>query len=73
MRPDAGTLILEEAGGCITDFSGSDLSYNNNGCVFGSCSEKLHKQLLQFIKDTYTDGGDEKHISADGDHTVAHH
>ena len=73
MRPDAGTLILEEAGGRITDFYGSDLSHNNNGCVFGSCSEQLHKQLLQFIKDTYTDGGDERHISADGDHTVAHH
>jgi myo-inositol-1(or 4)-monophosphatase len=73
MRPDAGTLILEEAGGHITDFSGVNLSYDNNGCVFGSCSEQLHRQILQFIKDTYADGGDERHISTEGDHTVACH
>jgi myo-inositol-1(or 4)-monophosphatase len=73
MRPDAGTLILEEAGGHITDFYGVSLAYDNNGCIFGSCSERLHRQILKFIKDTYTDGRDEQHISADGDHTVAHH
>lgn len=65
MRPDAGTLILEEAGGRITDFSGVSLSYNNSGCIFGSCSEQLHSQILQFIKDTYKDGNDEQHSSTD--------
>lgn len=51
IRPDAGTLILEEAGGKITDFDNRSFTHDNNGHVVGSNS-LLHDQLLQLISDS---------------------
>jgi myo-inositol-1(or 4)-monophosphatase len=50
IRPDAGTLILEEAGGKVTDFDNSEFNDDNNGRVIGSNS-LLHDQLLQLINE----------------------
>jgi len=56
--PDAGTLILEEAGGIVTDFAGNLFSNDNNGCIVGCSSETLHRQFLQFTRDFYVNDGD---------------
>ena len=50
MYPDAGTLMLEEAGGKVTDFDNRPLSKENNGRIVGSNS-LLHDQLLQLIEE----------------------
>jgi len=53
LHPDAGTLILEEAGGKITDFENRTFEYKNTGCIVGSNS-LLHDQLLQLVSEHYT-------------------
>ncbi len=50
IHPDAGTLILEEAGGRVTDFDNRAFNDDNNGCVIGS-NAVLHDQLLQLINE----------------------
>ncbi len=50
MQPDAGTLILEEAGGKVTDFDNIIFNNANSGRIVGSNS-LLHDQLLQLIND----------------------
>lgn len=52
IRPDAGTLILEEAGGKLTDFSNKPFNELNDGCIVGSNS-LIHEQLLQLIRENY--------------------
>lgn len=44
----AGKLLVEEAGGVVTDFAGKKLDiFNINGYVVGNSA--IHKQLLEFI------------------------
>jgi myo-inositol-1(or 4)-monophosphatase len=50
IQPDAGILILEEAGGKITDFENRVFNDDNNGLIVGSNS-LLHEQLLQLINE----------------------
>jgi len=50
--PDAGTLILKEAGGYITDFSGNDFVGHSQKCLVGSNGTALHKQFLQLTQQT---------------------
>ena len=52
IRPDAGTLILEEAGGKLTDFSNRPFDGLNDGCIVGSNS-LIHDQLLKLIREEY--------------------
>lgn len=52
MYPDAGTLILEEAGGKVTDFHNNVVRKENNARIVGSNS-LLHDQLLQLIEEGY--------------------
>lgn len=52
IRPDAGTLILEEAGGKVTDFYNRPFDELNNGCIVGSNS-LIHDQLLELIREDY--------------------
>ncbi len=49
IAPDAGMLILEEAGGRITDFSGNVFDGHNQRCLIGSNGTELHDQLLHFL------------------------
>jgi myo-inositol-1(or 4)-monophosphatase len=53
IQPDAGTLILEEAGGKITDFDNRSFNFDNNGRIVGSNS-LLHDQLMQLVHEYYT-------------------
>ena len=57
IRPDAGTLILEEAGGIVTDFGGNPFTNQNSGRIVGCSSEVLHRQFLQFSKEVYFNDG----------------
>ncbi len=50
IKPDAGILILEEAGGKITDFQNRAFNDDNNGHIVGS-NALLHDQLLQLINE----------------------
>ena len=50
IQPDAGILILEEAGGKITDFQNRAFNDDNNGHIVGS-NALLHDQLLQLINE----------------------
>ena len=50
LTPDAGTLILEEAGGRITDFSGKRFTGRAQRRLIGSNGTDLHDQLLQCIQ-----------------------
>ncbi len=50
IQPDAGTLILEEAGGKITGFDSRSFNDGNSVCVVGNNS-LLHDQLLQLISE----------------------
>ncbi len=52
IRPDAGTLILEEAGGKVTDFYNKPFNELNNGCIVGSNS-LIHDQFLELIREDY--------------------
>jgi myo-inositol-1(or 4)-monophosphatase len=49
LTPDAGTLILEEAGGRITDFSGQRFNGRKQRCLIGSNGTELHDRLLHVL------------------------
>lgn len=51
--PDAGILILEEAGGRITDFCGKAFSGEGQKCLVGSNGTELHKQFLQVAQNIF--------------------
>ena len=44
----AGTLLIEEAGGKITDLGGSDWDFKKNDFVMSN--GRLHKKLLKYTK-----------------------
>lgn len=46
------TVILEEAGGIITDWQGQPLTLNSRGEVLASASADLHAQALKIIQET---------------------
>jgi myo-inositol-1(or 4)-monophosphatase len=50
--PDAGTLILEEAGGRITDFSGQAFSGRSQRYLVGSNNTDLHTLFLRLLHDS---------------------
>ena len=45
----AGWLILEEAGGCLTDFTGGAPSLTAPGCDILATNGNIHPELLQLI------------------------
>jgi myo-inositol-1(or 4)-monophosphatase len=49
----AGTLLLEEAGGVVSDFIGGDDYYENGNIVVGNLA--IHKQILTSIAPCLTD------------------
>lgn len=53
----AGKLIVEEAGGRVSDFSGSDLDRDKNFMEWGkeilSSNGLLHKEMIDVIKNTF--------------------
>lgn len=51
--PDAGTLILEEAGGQITDFFGQVFDDRPQRYLIGSNGTKLHEQFLQLLANAF--------------------
>lgn len=51
ISPDAGTLILEEAGGRITDFSGKEFVGHNQSCLISSNGTELHSHLFKMIQE----------------------
>jgi myo-inositol-1(or 4)-monophosphatase len=53
---DAGLLILEEAGGCITDFQGRPFTGENQRCLVGSNGTDLHQQLLLLAERFHGEG-----------------
>ncbi len=53
IRPDAGILILQEAGGKVTDFQNHEFSNNNRGKLVGS-NNVLHKTLLELVNGNLT-------------------
>lgn len=50
--PDAGMLLLEEAGGRITDFQGKSFTGDDQRCLIGSNGTVLHEHLLQLTQAT---------------------
>jgi myo-inositol-1(or 4)-monophosphatase len=48
--PDAGTLMLEKAGGWITDFQGRPFTGENQCCLVGSNGTDLHRQFLKLAQ-----------------------
>lgn len=50
IMPDAGTLMLEEAGGRITDFTGRPFTGKNQRCLVGSNGTQLHEQFLSLVE-----------------------
>lgn len=46
------TVIVEEAGGVISDWQGQPLTLNSAGDVLASASQELHAQALRIIHDT---------------------
>jgi len=53
----AGAIIVEEAGGCVTDMNGKQLNFqdnkkmiNNSGVVVSS-NESVHQQVLKVLKE----------------------
>lgn len=46
----AGAVILREAGGIITDWSGDDQEWLINGQILSCSSARLHEKLLDLIK-----------------------
>lgn len=50
-QPDAGTLILEEAGGKITGFDSSSFNDDKSVCGVVGSNSSLHDQLLQLIRE----------------------
>ena|SRR5947209_9676305 len=55
IRPDAGTLILEEAKGKITDFHGRSFGSDNSRKIVGSNATSVHSELLRLAKECYFD------------------
>jgi myo-inositol-1(or 4)-monophosphatase len=53
--PDAGILILKEAGGHITDFSGHYFAGNNQKYLIGSNGTELHSEFLQLMQKTFSE------------------
>lgn len=51
--PDAGILILEEAGGKITDFRGKPFAGGDQKRLVGSNGTELHKQFLQMAQNIF--------------------
>lgn len=51
--PDAGMLILEEAGGKITDFSGRVFMDHYQRHLVASNGTELHNQLLQWLSNSF--------------------
>jgi len=49
----AGALLIEEAGGVVTDFTGNDDYYNSGNLVVGNL--RIQKQILESIKPHLTD------------------
>ncbi|HLG78079.1 MAG TPA: inositol monophosphatase family protein [Ktedonobacteraceae bacterium] len=50
--PDAGILLLEEAGGRITDFQGESFTGVNQRCIVGSNGTEIHERFLQLVQNT---------------------
>lgn len=53
--PNAGILMLEEAGGRITDFYGQAFTGQDQCYLIGSNSTELHTQLLKLIKYSFSE------------------
>ncbi|MBA2284433.1 MAG: inositol monophosphatase [Ktedonobacteraceae bacterium] len=51
LQPDAGMLLVEEAGGKITNFNGTPFSQQMTGYLVASNDTLLHERLLQLVKD----------------------
>lgn len=49
--PDAGLLLLEEAGGYITDFQGKAFTGENQRYIVGSNGTEIHEQFLRLARD----------------------
>ncbi|QBD79702.1 hypothetical protein EPA93_28485 [Ktedonosporobacter rubrisoli] len=47
---DAGLLILQEAGGKVTDFAGKSFTLENSGRLIASNATTLHHELLKLAK-----------------------
>lgn len=52
IMPDAGILLLREAGGCITDFKGKSFTGDNQRYLVGSNGTEIHEQCLQLARET---------------------
>ncbi|HMS24634.1 MAG TPA: inositol monophosphatase family protein [Acidimicrobiia bacterium] len=46
----AGGLLVREAGGIITDFSGDEQAWLTNGEIIASASPRVHEQILSLIE-----------------------
>ena len=46
----AGSVILEEAGGVITNWQGEPVTFHKGGTVCASCCEKVQKDLLGYLR-----------------------
>jgi myo-inositol-1(or 4)-monophosphatase len=46
----AGALIVKEAGGIITDFSGDEANWLTNGEILGCASPRVHEQIMNLIE-----------------------
>ena len=46
----AGSIILEEAGGVITDWNGEPIRFDRDSSVCAACCEKIHGDLLGYLK-----------------------
>jgi myo-inositol-1(or 4)-monophosphatase len=58
IRPDAGILILQEAGGKVTDFYNNDFPGGTSQRLVGSNGNNaLHSALLELVNDNHTDIG----------------
>jgi len=45
----AGGLIVKEAGGIITDFSGNEQNWLTNGEILGCASARVHEQIMSLL------------------------
>ena len=41
--------VIEGAGGVVTDRYGEKISLNSNGSFVASCSQNIHKQVIQIL------------------------
>jgi 3'-phosphoadenosine 5'-phosphosulfate (PAPS) 3'-phosphatase len=51
-----GSLLLKEAGGCVTDMTGNELDFSlgsklsGNHGVIGTCNPQLHARVLEVLR-----------------------